>query len=365
MRMNAKTPGSDPIYKRIYASGEMVADLLRSLPAEHGLDIGLDSLQRLPNEYVADDYRQRRGDCVWRVRSPDGGRLHVLVMLEFQSTTDARMALRMLEYTAMLYREVARAGDLAAGGLLPPVLPVVLYNGATPWRSATQMSDLLAETGPAALSAFQLSQRHLVLDERHASADDPRLGPLTRAVLLLEQSRSVEDLARVAAELAARLDADSELKRAFADWLATLLRRLEGDAWTGPALRKLSLEEVRMTLEERVAEWPKQYIRQGREEGISLGREQGINLGREQGISLGRVEGREEGISLGRDEGIAQQRQLLLRQAAARFGAATATRLAAALAAEADPDRLAEVGEAIVRCATSDDLLSEAGTASH
>ena len=96
-----------------------------------------------------------------------------------------------------------------------------------------------------------------------------------------------------------------------------------------------------MTLEERVAEWPKPYIRQGREEG------------------------REEGISLGRNEGIAQQRGLLRRQAAARFGAATADRLAGALAAEADPERLAAVGEAIVRCATADELLREAGAAAH
>ena len=78
-----------------------------------------------------------------------------------------------------------------------------------------------------------------------------------------------------------------------------------------------------------MAEWPKPYIRQGREEGISLG--------------------------------IAHERQLLRRMAAARFGAATADRLARALAAEADPERLAVVGEAIVRCATGDELLREAG----
>ena len=303
-------------------------------------------------------------------------------MLEFQSRPDSLMALRVLEYTAMLYREQLREGGLDADGLLPPVLPVVLYNGAAPWRSATQMRDLVAESGPA-LSAFQLSQRHLVLDERHASADDPRLGDLTRAVLLLEQSRSVADLARVAALLAARLDADgdSELKRAFADWLATLVRRLEGDAGTALVAGEVSLEEVKMTLEERVAEWPKQYIRQGRDEGISLGRAEGISLGREEGISLGRAEGiglgreegislgraegiglgREEGISLGRGEGVAQQRGLLRRQAAARFGAATAARLADALASEAAPDRLAAVGEAIVRCETSDELLRQAG----
>ena len=84
------------------------------------------------------------------------------------------MALRVLEYTAMLYRELMREGELGPDGLLPPVLPVVLYNGATRWRSATQVRDLVAPTGPA-LAAFQLSQRHLALDERRTSIASCRL----------------------------------------------------------------------------------------------------------------------------------------------------------------------------------------------
>ena len=350
--MNANAPGSDPVYKRLYALPEMVADLLRSLlPGGLGIDEG--SLRKLSAEYVGDDFRARRGDTVWRLDAADAagrvGKLHVLVLLEFQSKDDATMALRVLEYTAMLYRELARAGSTGPDGLLPPVLPVVLYNGDAPWRSASQVRDLVTATGPV-LSPFQPSQRHLVLDERHAPADDPALGDLTRAVLLLEQSRSLEGLAQAAAFLAERLGAPergarAELARAFADWLAALVRRLEGGAGANAAGArpggKLSFEEVRMTLEERVAEWPKPYIRQGREEGRKKGRK----------------EGREEG----REEGIARERMLLLRQAAARFGATTADRLAGALAAEADPERLADIGEAIVRCATGDELLREAG----
>ena len=132
-----------------------------------------------------------------------------------------------------------------------------------------------------------------------------------------------ESLARVLA--AANATVTPELRQAFADWLAALLRRLEGDAEPAPAHVGLNLEDVKMTLEERVAEWPKPYIRQGREEGL------------------------------------AHERKLLRRQAAARFDAATADRLARALAAEADPERLAVIGEAIVRCTTGDELLREAG----
>ena len=344
----AAQPGSDPIYKRLFAFPEMVADLLRSLLPAEDLDFDASSLQKMPAEYVSDDFRQRRGDAVWRLRTR-GRDLHVLVLLEFQSTTNERMALRVLEYTAMLYRELAREGGLGPDGLLPPVLPIVLYNGATPWRSPTQVRDLVAATGPA-LAEFQPRQRHVVLDERRAAADDPRLGDLMRGLVLFEQSRSVADLGRAAEfveSLLRRLACDgSELEAAFADWLNVLALRMDGiPAAVAEASRgKKTLKEVRMTLADRVAEWPKPYIQQGREEG------------REEGISLGR----EEGISLGREEGITHERRLLRRLAVERFGTATAERLAGALA-QADPERLAEIGVAIVRCATADELLRAAG----
>ena len=87
---------------------------------------------------------------------------------------------------------------------------------------------------------------------------------------------------------------------------------------------EMTLEDVRMTLVERVSEWPKQWVREGREQGMR------------------------EGIEQGR----AEERALLCRQAAARFGTDTAERLSGVLAGIADPERLAEVGEWLVRCET-------------
>ena len=339
--MDTRAPGSDPIYKRLYSARPMVEDLLRSLFDDAELGARYETLEKLPADYVGDDFRQRRGDTVWRLDTDAAGAgrsLRILVLLEFQSASDATMALRVMEYTGMLYKDLLRTGGERLGEL-PPVLPVVLYTGDRPWRAATDVRDLIARSPPR-LAPYQPSQRYAMLDVRHASADDPRLPALTRAVVRLERSRSPGDLAAVAKLLAAQLDAaaHAELRQAFADWLWVLSRRLGG----GPAPADAPpapwrLEDAQMTLEERVAEWPKPYIRQGREEGISLGREEGISLGREQGLE--------------------QQRLLLRRLASVRFGDQAGARLAEALRAETDPVRLLEVGEEIVRCATAADLL--------
>ena len=156
---------------------------------------------------------------------------------------------------------------------------------------------------------------------------------LLRAVARLEQSRSPQDVMRAVKALQRWLPqrGAEELRRAFADWLHQMAERMAPPGALVPAIR--TLEEASMTLVERVAEWPKQWLREGREQGVAEGREQGVAEGREQGVD--------------------QQRALLCRMAAARFDADAAARLADLLAPIADPERLAEVGDWLVRCETA------------
>lgn len=60
----------------------------------------------------------------------------------------------------------------------------------------------------------------------------------------------------------------------------------------------------------------------------------------------------------GRAEGVEQERVLLLRLAERKFGSDTAARVAPLLAGIEEPDRLADVGEWIIDCATGDELIT-------
>lgn len=68
-----------------------------------------------------------------------------------------------------------------------------------------------------------------------------------------------------------------------------------------------------------------------------------------------------EGLVEGQAKGIERQRALLRRQAARRFGEETAAALSARLARIDAPERLAEVGDWIVDCATGAELLARTG----
>ena len=203
-------------------------------------------------------------------------------------------------------------------------------------------------------------------------------GNLMGAVLGLEQSRGPADLERVAGRLAEWLrdSGDGELKRAFTDWVWQMAGGFEPDDVELPASVR-TLEGVRMTLVERVAEWPKQWLREGREQGIREGiekmAEQLMPAGAElppvdASDDMGRTleervaewpkqwfrEGHEQGVR----EGLEHERALLRRQVVSRFGEETAERLSGMLAGIADPEGLAEVGEWLVRCETGSEFLA-------
>ena len=327
--MKKNAPTSDPIYKRIYAFAEMVADLLRSIAPKATLEaLDLRTLEKVPAEYVGEHFQRRHGDTVWRVRAggADSAWAYVLVLLEFQASSDATMALRVNEYTVMLYRELLRAKKVAPGEL-PLVLPVVLYNGESRWTAADNVRDLIVSTGPTdtVLDAFQPSQRYLLVDLRHAKAD--YVGELTTGLARVEQIRAPDDIGDVARFLAAALGAPEhkELWCAFRDWLFAIGARMEGVDDPGLPPPDLTFEDIAMTAEERAAEWSEQRRREGELRGIVQGR-------REQLRSLAEV----------------------------RFGAPTAQRLFASLQREDDPVRLDAIGEAVVRCETADELLRRA-----
>ena len=269
----------DAAYKQLFSRPPMVWDLLHGFAARDwsgALDFA--SLTPLPASYVS-DLRQRHGDLVWRLRFHDERWLYLVLLLEFQAAVDRAMAVRMLAYTALLYQKLIGDGALRQHDALPPVLPIVIYNGRRRWNAAEDMSELIASGGPA-LDRYQPSQRYSLLDEGRVTDADRPHGNFVSALIELETNR---DRSRLPELLGALIDllrkqGDEELTQAFRAWVAEVLlpRRFRGTE-SGSLPR---LEEVRTMLAEQVREWTEEWVEEGREQG------------REQGIAQGRAEER-------------------------------------------------------------------------
>jgi predicted transposase/invertase (TIGR01784 family) len=320
----------DHSYKLLFSHAERVADLLRGFVHEDWVaQLDFASLERHSASYVADDLREREDDVIWRVRFGEGW-LYVYLLIEFQSKVDRFMAVRILAYLGLLYQDLIRAGQLSEDRRLPPVLPIVLYNGKPRWTAPVDIADLLVPA-PGMLGRYSPRLRYFLIDEgRFADSELEPLRNLAAALFRLENSRTPQDLEQVLAALVVWLEAPEQtsLRRAFTVWLKRVLlpSRMSGVEFT----QLNELQEVRSMLAERVVEWTESWEQQGIQKGIAKGMEKGIQKGMELGIGQGIQQG---------------EAALLLRLLERRFGSldeSVRQRLAGA-----DADTLLEWGERI------------------
>jgi predicted transposase/invertase (TIGR01784 family) len=276
----------------------MVADLLRDFVREDWVRfLDFSTLERVSGSYVTPQLRSRESDVVWRVRWKGGDWLYVYILMEFQSTVDPFMALRMMVYLGLLYQDLLQQRQLTRSGKLPPVLPLVLYNGPAPWGAARELAELI-ETVPGGLEQYRPLLRYCLLDEaRMADSDLESLRSLAAALFRLEKSRGPEDIERVLTALIEWVQEPglAALRRSFTTWIVEVLLPARAPGMAIPQVT--DLQEVKSMLAERVVEWTQEW--------------------EQRGVEKGREEGREEG----RQEGLEKARGVLLRDLERRFGA--------------------------------------------
>jgi len=275
----------------------MVEGLLRDFVQEDWLAlIDFSTLEKQGGSYVTDDLRDREDDIIWRVRVA-GDWLYVYLLIEFQSQVDPWMAVWVMVYTGLLYQDLIKHEAVAAGELLPPVFPLVLYNGSGRWTAARDIADLIVPL-PTALARYRPQQRYHLIDEGRveeatlAQATSVAAELVRLEVLAADGPAAVRPiLQRLTARL--RDPRHASLRRALTVWFArVLLRRLMPGA-NLPELHDLT--EVETMLAERVDEWTQKWKREGLLEGKLEGQREGKLEGKLEGQREGKLEGKREG----------------------------------------------------------------------
>jgi hypothetical protein len=265
----------DALYHRLFSDPAVVAQLLREFVAGPWLDgLELDGLERLNTKFHADTGERREGDLVWRIPRREGGDAYVMLLLEFQSTPDPWMALRMLVYAGLLWQQLVREQRLTPDGKLPPILPVVLYNGDPRWRAPVDLGDQIGLPEASALWRWQPKLRYHLIDEGAFSAGDLEGRDGLPALLFrLENASDPNELVGLAdAVLAwfARHPGFQAARKVFVELLAAALAPL------GPGVRAPEeLLEVRNMLATRIEEWKQRRVLEAEQRGLQLGEQRG------------------------------------------------------------------------------------------
>ena len=312
-------------------------------------------LERMPDSFVTEHLGQRHTDMLWRIGTTGGGWIYILILLEFQSTVDRRMALRMMDYTSTIWRQLGKE-DLGPDGEYPLILPIVIYNGERRWTAARDVADLLPPV-PEELLGYQPRQRYLLSEIRAQDPDSLPLDNVLAMIARFEQAPTAEALEELAGSLGDWRETIGvpELAGVFVAWITQVLAQRFGPA--GRELqRKLRNEEegTMTTLIERARKWGEERDQLWLQKGIEKGIAEGIEKGLEKGIA----EGIEEGIERERQASIQRERELVTRMVSRRFGPGAAERLRPVLERISEQEDIARVADAVVECENAEEFLT-------
>lgn len=275
----------DGHYKAIFSLPFAARELLQYLaeaedyPFLQTLDFS--TLERVNGSFLSQGGKRREADIIWRVKSRHEW-VYVYVLLEFQSRVDPFMAVRMMTYLGLLYQDIIK--QKVSQQPLPPVLPVVLYNGEDTWYAPTNIAKLITPlTGN--IAELIPSMRYALIDIGQLSKriGKQRFKNLIEAIAKLEYISKLEEAPQLIKQLIDYLDGNQaeELSQPFSFWL---MQRFLSARYLDPHTQYevKGLKELNTMLAKRLDSIRLDLIQQGVMQGIEQGIQQGLIRGREE-----------------------------------------------------------------------------------
>jgi predicted transposase YdaD len=275
----------DASYKAIFTHPQIIQQLLESFVDQDWVqELDFATLEKTNASFVSADCRERFDDVIWKVRWKNQA-LYIYLLLEFQSTRDHFMAVRIMTYLGLLYQDLIASQKLTAQHKLPPVLPIVLHRGRQPWRCPLDIAELIAKPS-ATLARYSPQLSYFLIDEcQYPSEVLTKIDNALALLFQLEKDDEILTKAKQVMRLFLLVRQSADLERVFRHWVEhTLSCRLE-DPQAFKAAQ--NLEEMAIMLEECVDSWVKQW----KHAGLQEGRQEGLQQGKQEGLQQGLLEG--------------------------------------------------------------------------
>lgn len=180
----------DKSYKDLYSNKEVFLDLVKGmLKAPWAKELKSEDLLLINKSYIASDYEENESDIVYRAKIGDK-EVIFYVLLEFQSTVDYRMPLRLLFYISEILREYAKNAKHKAydkNVRIPAVVPIVIYNGKSQWDVPIKLKDITDGSELFGDSIIDFKYDLFDVNNNYTKEELIMNKSMTSAIFLLEQ----------------------------------------------------------------------------------------------------------------------------------------------------------------------------------
>ena len=261
----------DTGYKELFSYPEFVQQLIEGFaPAEMAELMDFSTLKNHSGNYITPLFEEKFEDVVWSVEVTWQGitqDVFLYILLEFQSRVDRTMPIRLMHYVACFYDHLLKNGTTTPHKGLPPVLPIVLYNGSERWTARQDIYDMVHPEPPAFLQVYQPHLRYYLVDEGRYTDEELNLRqtPLSGVFSIENASMDRKGLQQAVDRIVAIIQADPHKERIdkiITRWLKRHLQRLGAEV----NLDQLnSLVEDKDMLAENLENWAQQERREERE----------------------------------------------------------------------------------------------------
>ena len=256
----------DSRYKKLFAHPAMVQELLESfvpLPFVKKLDFS--TLEDTKKSFVTKAYKSRESDLIYKVKY-QGNDAYIYLLLEFQSTVDYYMPMRMLRYIMEFYDDLTENFRIPPGKL-PPVFPLMLYNGEPKWNAPVSIRDIIDCSLFGDLRYIPDFNYFKIAENEFDEAALLEIKNAVAAVFFAENTDFLElaDKIKVLKELVKR--EKPEIHKVFKSWLYHLFDGRDDSELLIQMVDTMWKEEKPMLLAS-VDRWEQKFFEQGIEQGI-------------------------------------------------------------------------------------------------
>ena len=268
----------DSGYKKLFSNRTIFRQLLEAFVGQEWVDtLDFDTCEPVDKSFVSDHYKETESDLIYKIQCQDRD-VYIYILLEFQSTVDEFMALRVLNYITNFYMDfVANIRDVKK---LPAVFPIVLYNGKAPWTAPVKLSELIEETPP--LGKFAIGFEHFLIAENQFGKE--ALLKIRNVVSTLFLAESNYDPETLKAELLNLFSpaADQQAVSLLLNWFKLMVekRRISPEDYQSMEYIYRSREEVKTMLATTLQEERQRVFQSGLLEGKEAGLLEGEQKGK-------------------------------------------------------------------------------------
>ncbi len=264
----------DKLFKEAFSRREMAVDFFKNyLPTVVSARLDWESLHLEPGSFTDEALRGSESDLLYTVQIDKQPTL-LYCLFEHQSHPDAWMPLRLLRYILGIWEQFRKQSPKATK--LPPILPIILYQGGDTWTCDASLSSLIDI--PDGLEIYQPVFQHLLVDLNQVESEKIQGAPnLCTILLALKTSRKQtnKDLELLIRLLAAIIHNDHALIRTVMLYLYQVDNTTDINEYINQAEvhNQTGLKEEIMTIAETLR---KEGMQQGKIEGKQEALQEGI-----------------------------------------------------------------------------------------